>query len=118
MPFNPMLQALRDVLGAARTTSQTYTGALATQAIIGPGEVYGIDFLASAAGVGTFQLVDASATGIGGSVIWGTTAIPTSFAHEFVRPLAFSKGLNISYTATAAVAITSNVTWSPRNYGA
>lgn len=110
--------ALRDVLGACRTTSLVYSGALATQAVIGPAEVYSIDFLASAAGVGVFQLVDASATGIGGTVIWQTTAIPTSFVHEFTRPLAFTKGLNISYTATAAVIHAANVSWSPRNTNA
>ena len=116
--FNPFLQALRDVLGAARSTSTTWTGAAAVMPLnpTVPTEVYSVSFLASAAGVGTFQLVDASATGIGGTVVWGTTAIPASFSHDFARPLAFAKGLVISYTATAAVAHTSNVSWSPRGY--
>ncbi len=75
--------------------------------------VYSLSLLASAAGAGTFQLVDASASAIGGTVFWQTHAIPLTFAHDFVHPLGpFTHGLLVNYTATAAATLDSNIQFS------
>jgi len=107
--------ALRDVLGATDTDSAvnaaTYTKTLAQSA----SEVYDISLFASASGVGTFQLIDATASGTGtDTVVWQTNVILQQIVCNQSRPLRFYKGLQISYTATAAVNLASNISWSKR----
>lgn len=113
-PTTQFAAALRDVLGACACDSASNAAAYAVVKVIGPAEVSHISLLASATGVGTFQLIDATATGIGGTVLWQTTFIPTIYNEDFCRPLPFGKGLVISYTATAALTLNSNVQWTPR----
>lgn len=113
-PINAFYGALRDIFGPVKTNVQSNAAALATvvatpttnQAVY----VFSLDLLASAAGAGTFQLVDASASGVGGPVFWQTHAIPTVFSHDFTRPLGpFTHGLLVNYTATAGTTLDSNV---------
>lgn len=124
-PINAFYGALRDVFGPAKTTHTDWTVASGGSASLiasapaallnqGPGriEVYSLDLIASAAAAGTFQLIDATATGIGGTVVWGTvTLLPTMVLHDFFRPLYFTKGLVQSYTATSG-SLSANVQWS------
>ena len=111
---NQFYAALRDIFGAATTDNAASVATYAAVKVLGPAEVYHISLIASASGVGTFQLIDATATGIGGTVKWGTTALPMLYNEDFTRPIAFSKGLVISYTATAALTLNSTVQYSPR----
>lgn len=118
-PTTQFSNALRDVFGPAKTTHTDFAGAAANliatpvaTPVAGRIEVYAFDVIASAAGLGTFQLIDATATGIGGTVVWGTTSIVTYISPNLVRPLYFTKGLVQSYTATAGT-LSVNVQWSP-----
>jgi|ERR1041384_1455681 hypothetical protein len=118
-PVTQFAAALRQVLGTCSVDSAANAAAYAKLVFTGPAECYGLSLLGTASGAGTFQLVDATATGVGGTVKWQTTIIPMQYTESFIRPLKFTNGLVISYTATAAVTLNSNVYWGtgPNTHG-
>lgn len=121
MTSRDMAIAIRSVLGPVFTDSANNAAAYNKQVIIGPAEVYDVTLFATATGAGTFQLIDATASGTGtDTVLWQTNVILQQIVGNFSRPLKFTKGLQISYTATAATTLASNVSWAPgvnRNVG-
>lgn len=110
-PVSQFASALRQVLGTCSVDSAANAATYAVVKVVGPAEVYGLSLLSTASGAGSFQLIDATATGVGGTVKWQTGIIPMQYSEQFMRPLAFLNGLVISYTATAATTLNSNVYW-------
>lgn len=111
--------ALRQILGTCSVDSAANAATYTKVVFTGPCECYGLSLLGTASGAGSFQLIDATASGLGTNVKWQTTIIPTQYSEVFMRPLKFINGLLISYTATAAVTLNSNVYWGtgPNTHG-
>jgi hypothetical protein len=105
--------ALRSVFGSVQTDSASNQATYTKVVNIGATEAYGISLFTSATGVGTFHLLDATASGQTLTPVWQTNTFPLALIDEFARPLQFRRGLLISYTATAATVLASNVLWAP-----
>lgn len=118
-PINAFASALRQVLGTCSVDSAANAATYAKVVFTGPCEVYGLSLLGTATGAGTFQLIDSTATAVTASPKWQTTLIPIQYSEQFIRPIKFNNGLVISYTATAAVTLNSNVYWGtgPNTHG-
>lgn len=108
--------AIRSVLGPTNLVDVQSSNSLtyAKNILTGPGEVYFVGILSSAAVAATIALIDATASGTADTVIWRVDALPTTpIICPFMRPLKFSKGIQITYSATAVSTVTTNVHWSP-----
>lgn len=75
--------------------------------VLGAGRVYSLDFYVSAAGGDArWSLIDATASSAAGtafgSALYTFRPVQTgAFGEDFIRPLVFTKGIVIAYTATA-----------------
>ena len=91
-------------LGSRGITS--YANLVASELVqvqTGHGRIYGFSFFVSAAGGDArWNLIDATASGVGGTAKF--TFVPAAVGYypiELVRPLVFTSGIQINYTATA-----------------
>ena len=107
--------ALRGQFGPA--TNYAATGLLAASEFLissVPCVVYGVSLNASATIAPIVRLVDATATALGTAATWGIASLPIGgIDHDFIRPIPFSKGLVLSYTASGAATVSANIQWSP-----
>lgn len=118
--YQELKDALNSVLGATLSNDvRSLTAAGEFLICSTPGELNAICVATTAASAGiNFGFQDASATGTGSTRIFQLKNIPAGvWPITFDRPIQFTKGLVLTYTASGVAALDSNTYYTPRNVG-
>src|SRR3989441_9492527 len=117
--YQEVKDALNSVLGPTPNTNvQSLTGA--TEILISglPGELSDICFIATASVAVNLGYQDASATATGTARFFQIRNVAAGiWAVNFSKPIQYTRGLVLSYTASGAATVDVNTIFTPRSAG-